>query len=91
MYTHPSPKYHRLDVGMTALEAITVMESAPRHAYTPRGFRNRFQDTMLFGMCDEIVSTHTKAVLVWHARIDTVIVVGIDREDTVSFLGFGDT
>ena len=91
MYTHPSPKYHRLDAGMTVLEAISIMESAPKRAYTPEDFCTTYRDTMLVSMCDEFVSTNTSALMVWNARIDTAIVVGLDQEASVSFLGFGDT
>ena len=91
MYTHPSPKYHRLHVGMTASEAISVMGSAPRHVMTPERFCTGNRDTMRVSMCDEFVPTDTTALMVWNARIDTVIVVGLDQKSSVSFLGFGDT
>ena len=89
MYTHPSPKYHRLDVGMTASEAISVMGSAPRHVMTPELFCTGNRDTMRVSMCDEFVSTNTAKLFLWHPRLDTNIFVGVGQEDTVSFLGFG--
>ena len=89
--THPSYKYYRLEVGMTTQEAIAAMESAPRRAYTPEGFCTQYRDTMLFSFCDDdLMATNTVTMLIWQTRIDTVVVVGVSRDDTISFLGFGD-
>jgi hypothetical protein len=91
IFTHPGRKYDRLNVGMTASQAISVMESAPRRTYTTEGFCATYRKTTLYSVCDELVSRDTAAFMVWNVGIDTVIVVGLDQEASVSFLGIRDT
>ena len=87
--THPSAKYYRLNVGMTTIEAVTVMGSAPKYATTPERYCSGDQGAKRSSTCDELASTSTEAILFWSPRMDTVVYVGVGPEDTVSYLGFG--